>query len=293
MKDFRLALVAHQSPLGKTADNLDAVETWTRKAARRGAHLVALPELNITGHGGHVSMIEPAQTLPDGPACQRLIQLAAELNVYISAGIAERDHPHIYNTQFVVGPTGFLGKQRKIHLSRDEYFLFRHGTDLPVIELPFVKLGTVICFDNHILELARCLALDGAELILAPHAGRFFSPYPRTPAARKRVVQKLKREWNLVQACRAYDNACYTAACNTVGRSAQSIKNVEANHAGSAMAWDPLGNIIGQTPTADFREQMLIVDLKAAALHKRRNDVCLPLRVRRPEVYTPLTRPTA
>ena len=293
MKDFRLALVAHESPLRRTSKNLATTEDWVRRAKRRGADLVVLPELNISGHGGHVSMIEDAEPVPDGPACRRLIELAGELGVYISAGISECDGPHVYNCQFTVGPEGCLGKQRKVHLSRDEYFLFRHGSTLPVIELPFARVGTVICYDNMFPELARCLAIDGAELLLAPHAARFFKPYPPTAAGRKAELRLNKQAWDRIHACRSLDNACYVGACNMVGRSAQGIKGVEANHAGGCMAWDPSGELIAQTPDGDFKEQMLVVDMKAAAIEKRRTEICLPLRVRRAEVFGALTRPTA
>ena len=134
MHDFRLALVAHESPLGKKQQNLEALERWVRKARGKGADLVCLPELNITGHGGHRSMIDEAEAVPSGDAVRRLCGLAAEQGVHICAGIAETDAGAVYNTQFIVGPDGFLGKQRKVHLSHDEYFLFRGGTSIPVVE---------------------------------------------------------------------------------------------------------------------------------------------------------------
>jgi predicted amidohydrolase len=293
MKDFTIALVQHASPLGSTADNLEATIGWIEKAAKRGADLICLPELGITGHGGHVSMIEAAEPVPDGPSCRRISELAAAHNMYVVAGLAEADRTMVYNTMFVIGPEGYLGKQRKVHLSRDEYFYFRHGTDLPVFELPFGKVGIVICYDNLFPEMSRCLVLDGAELILAPHAARTFERWPRDAAKRRRAIREVKEDWRRVHCCRALDNACYVGICNTAGASTRHIKGVDANHAGGCLVVNPDGNVIAESRSRDIRDEMVITKLSARSLHDRRNQECLNLRVRRPEVFGAITRRTA
>ena len=103
---------------------------------------------------------------------RRLERVAAEEKICICAGIAEDDRGIHYNTQFIVGPEGYVGKQRKVHPSQDEYFYFRGGTELPVFDLPFARVGIVICYDNLLPEVPRCLAVAGAELLLSPHAAR-------------------------------------------------------------------------------------------------------------------------
>ena len=173
MQSFKVAVVAHESPVRSTPKNLDTTITWVRKARKAGAALVALPELGVTGHAGHSAMVEVAEPVPDGPSVQALLELAHELDVYISAGIAEDDRGIHYNTQFIVGPEGYVGKQRKVHLSGDEYFYFRGGTSLPVMDLSIARVGVIICYDNLFPEMARCLAVDGAEL---DAYGRFSHP---------------------------------------------------------------------------------------------------------------------
>ena len=291
MKDFTLALVQHNSILGKTADNLKQTIDWTRKAKKKKADLVCFPELNITAHGGDASMIRDAQAVPDGEAVSTLTDLAKELNIYICAGIAEKEGSAVYNTQFIVGPGEFVGKQRKVHLSSDEYFLFRHGTQLPVFDLPFAKVGMIICYDNEHPEPARCQTIDGAELLLAPHASRF-GDWPRAAEKRKAAVKRQKDHWSMVHRCRANDNGAYVALCNTAGQSAQGIGGVQANHAGACMIVGPSGEVIAQSKTKDIKDELVVVNLKAAPLIAKRERHCYPLRTRRIEAFSALTRPT-
>ncbi len=68
----------------------------------------------------------------------------------------------------VVGPQGHLATYRKLHLFNDEKSWFAPGGDLPVVELPFGRVGMVICFDLWFPEAARALALAGAEIIAVP-----------------------------------------------------------------------------------------------------------------------------
>lgn len=291
MRDFSIAMVQQRSPVGKKQQNLEAALAWTRKAARKGAQLVVFPELNVTGHAGHPSMIEDAEAVPDGDACRAVTAAAAELGIYICCGIAEAERGVHYNTQFLVGPGGFIGKQRKLHLSGDEYFYFRSGRLIPVLETELARLGIVICFDNAFPEVSRVLAVKGAEVVLAVHAARF-GRWPRDAKGRRRRVKELKEGWLMTQRARAHDNATYVALVNAVGRSAEGIKDVEANHAGGAMLIGPDGDLSAESRGRDITEEMLLARVEAAAVKRRREGKCFNLRVRRPECFGALAEPT-
>lgn len=294
MKDFRLALVQQTSILGKTGENLAATEAWLRKAAKAGAQLACFPELNVTGHGGHAKMIRFAESIPDGDSCRRLVALASELGIYICAGLAESEGSAVYNTSVLVGPDGYMGKQRKLHLSGDEYFLFRGGTNMPVFELPFAKVGIIICFDNEHPEPARCLAIDGAELLLCPHAARC-GDAPKNPAESRAKVKRRMDHWQKMHGSRAMENGCYVALCDAVGSATtgdKELKGVKAVHAGGCLVVDPWGEVYARSRSRDIREELLIVDMKAEKLHARREANCFGLRVRRPELFKAISRPT-
>jgi len=291
VEDMVLALVQHNSPVGRKAENLAATIEWVKRARRKGADIVCLPELGLTGHAGHPRMVSQAEPVPEGECCSRLTGLARRLGIVIVAGIAEEERGVHYNTQFVVGPEGYIGKQRKVHLSRDEYFYFRHGTRLPVLDVGKAKVGIVICYDNTIPETSRCLAVAGAELLLCPHAARF-GRWPRTPGGRREAVEKTKAQWRMLHRTRAYDNGCYVALCNAAGRAAVGLRGVEANHAGGCMVVDPNGEVTAESRARDIREEMVIVPLEGEAVAARRRQACFNLQTRRPEAFGILVAPT-
>lgn len=291
MIDFNIALIQHASPVRQKQKNLAATFAWARKAREAGASLVCFPELNITGHAGHPAMVEEAEAVPDGPSVTALASFARELDLYLCAGIAE-DHRGIhYNTQFIVGPEGYIGKQRKVHLSADEYFFFRGGIELPVFDLPMARVGIIICYDNLLPEMSRCLAVKGAEVLLCPHAARF-GKWPREAAARRKAVEGQKDHWRKLHCVRACDNGCYVALCNTAGRSAVGLREVEANHAGGCMVLNPDGEVIAESQQNDIGDEMVAVELAGQAVADRRKQACFNLQTRRPEVFRALAETT-
>ncbi len=88
--------------------------------------------------------------------------------------MAEQDSENwdmLYNTLVLVGPDGYIGKYRKVHLPLTERIMMYPGDgDYPVFETRFGKVGLMICFDKAYPEVARSLALKGAEILLCPTA---------------------------------------------------------------------------------------------------------------------------
>jgi predicted amidohydrolase len=284
MDSFRVAAVQMNGPFGEAERNLDAIQAWCRQAADQGARLALFPELVITGHCCSNDAYALAEPVPDGPSTRRLEALAREFALAISAGLGENERGVIYNTQVLVGPEGFIGKQRKTHMSRDEYFHYRFGNGLPVHDLGFCKAGTIICFDIIFPEVARALAVKGAEVLLAPHAARMGKWRER---GQQRIVRDHKRLWKKVYASRAYDNGAYLVVTNQAGPAGPNT-----NHAGGIMVFDPWGDVIAESQTKVIEDEMVVCDLDAEALVRRRSASCFPLTVRRPEIYGDLCRPT-
>ena len=283
MQDIKIALIQHNSPVRAKEANLAETINWTKKAKKKGAQLVLFPELNITGHAGCPDVTAQAESLPDGPSVQKLTQLAAQLDIYICAGIAEDDLGVFYNTQFIVGPQGYIGKQRKIHLSGDEYFFFRHGSAMPVLTLPFARIGMIICADNSVPEVARCLAVKAAELLLCPHASRF-GAWPKDPARRRKWITYEKDLNKMTHRSRANDNGVFVALTNAAGRAAMGIRGVEANHAGGCLIIDPFGEIVAESKRKDIGDEMVIAKLKGSLITKKRRPG-FNLQVRKPEFF--------
>ncbi len=284
MKDCRIAAVQMNAPLGKIEDNLSSIETWARKAQEQDVDLVVFPELSITGHWCSEDSWKASQPLPDGDASMRIADLAQELDIYISVGIGEREKGVQYNTQALFGPQGYLGKQRKLHMSRDEYFYYRTGTKMPVLETEKCRLGTVICYDNVFPEVPRILAIKGAEVILAPHASRFGRWDQMKPQQR---VADQKAYFRKAYTSRALDNGVFYVVVNQAGKAGK-----DTNHAGGIMIIDPQGEVIEESKTDKIEPEMVTVELKASVFEKRRCSRCFNLSIRRPEIYGWLTKST-
>ena len=201
----RVAAVSMNGFLGEPERILQGIDLWCDLARGQGAELVLFPELVIHGHCTPNTW-ELAESIPDGPSIIKLEQIAKRLRLVISAGMSEKERDIVFNTQVLVGPDGFIGKQRKLHLSRDEVFLYKGGKEIPVFDLGFCKVGTAICYDNQFPEIARILALRGAELILMPHAARF-KVWDDTPES-KAAARHHSHHFFAKYALRARENAC-------------------------------------------------------------------------------------
>jgi len=270
MQDLTVAAVQMNAELGRAEKNLRKVRAWTGKASKSGAELVVFPELAITGHWCSSDSWKASQAVPGGPAVVEVEKLARRHKLHISIGIGEKEHGVQYNTQVLVGPKGYIGKQRKLHMSSDEYFYFRTGTEMPVFDIGKCRIGTVICYDNVFPEVPRILALKGAELVLSPHAARFGKWKAR---GQRRIVADQKKFYRKVYASRAYDNGVYYIIVNT-------------------MILDPQGDVVAESKTKVIEEEMVVARLESSLYEKRRSSRCFNLLTRRPEIYGEIARST-
>lgn len=157
--------------IGNKADNVARSITAIEDAANRGAVLVVLPELANSGYvfSSREEAFSLAEQVPHGPSTDAWIEVAQRKNVYVVAGIAERDCDRLYNASVVIGPNGFLGKYRKLHLWADEHLYFEKGDlGLPVFHTPIGRIAVAICYDCWFPEVFRILAAKGADIVCVP-----------------------------------------------------------------------------------------------------------------------------
>src|SRR5262245_37672336 len=181
MQTTRVAAVSMNGFLGEPDRVLRAIDSWCERAAAERVELVLFPELVIHGHCTPNTWAL-AESVPDGPSTTRLVEIAHRHRLTLCAGLSEKERDIVYNTMVLAGPNGYIGKQRKLHLSRDEVFYYKGGRELPVFDIGPCKVGIVICYDNQFPEIARELALRAADVILMPHAARFRT-WEDTPAS--------------------------------------------------------------------------------------------------------------
>ena len=162
--------------------NLETYFKYIDEAADKGAKLIVFPETSLQGYLDNLGVFkkstviyqhENAETVPEGASTQALIRKAKEKDIYIIYGMTEKDQNQVgvlYNTAVLVGPEGYIGKYRKVHLPMDEAHVFYPGKEINVFDTGIGKIGMLICYDKNYPEVARILAAKGAELIVMPTA---------------------------------------------------------------------------------------------------------------------------
>src|SRR5207253_8440054 len=112
---------------------------------------------------------DAAEPIP-GPSTDYFGQLAKKHDLYIVAGLLERDQHLVYNVAVLLAPDGSVaGKYRKVCLPRGEWMGgVQPGHEYPVFETRFGKVGMMVCYDGFFPEVARELTKNGAEVIAFP-----------------------------------------------------------------------------------------------------------------------------
>lgn len=168
-RKVRLATVHFLPKEGKEpSDKPKLFAPLIAQAAQQKADLVVLPE-TLTYYGTGRQIVECAEPVP-GPSTDYFGSLAKRHDVYIVAGLVERDGRTVYNTAALIGPDGkMVGKYRKVTLPRSEITAgITPGHEYPVFETRFGKVGMMICYDGFFPEVARELTIHGAEVIAWP-----------------------------------------------------------------------------------------------------------------------------
>jgi predicted amidohydrolase len=165
----RLAAIHYRpTQTASSKENLEQFKKYIDEAGDQNADIVCLPE-GITIVGTDKSYVEVSEPIP-GPTTDFLGQLAQKYQMYIVAGILEREGAVVYNTAVLMDRDGKLaGKYRKATLPREEIAGgITPGDDFPVFETDFGKIGMMICWDVFFPEPARTLSSKGAEIIFMP-----------------------------------------------------------------------------------------------------------------------------
>lgn len=149
------------SPVDYLQDVLKGID----EAADAGATVVAAPEdVLFMMQAGYAESQQ-------GPVHTALLQKAKSRNITLLVGLVLRDGNDRYNAYTIFQPDGIAGVYRKTHLTKLENSKYEMtaGNDLPVFNLPFGRVGVMTCSDILFPEVARVLALNGAQIIFFPH----------------------------------------------------------------------------------------------------------------------------
>ena len=160
-------------------ENIAKAEKMVREAAAQGAQIILIQELFETPYFCQKEKSEfyvYATEVEKNRAIQHFKEIAKELNVVLPISFYEKKNNARYNSLGVIDADGeILGVYRKSHIpdgpGYEEKFYFNPGdTGFKVWDTKYAKIGVGICWDQWYPEAARCMVLEGAELLFYPTA---------------------------------------------------------------------------------------------------------------------------
>ncbi|MBK8694723.1 MAG: acyltransferase [Deltaproteobacteria bacterium] len=217
-----------------------------------------------------------AEPVP-GPTTEALSAYAKKYEMVIVVPIYEKAMAGVfYNTAAVIDADGsYLGKYRKQHIPQVggfwEKFFFKPGNGgYPVFETRYAKVGVYICYDRHFPEGARCLGLNGAEIVFNPSA----------------TVQGLSQYlWKIEQPAHAVANGYFVGAINRVGTEAPW--NIGKFY-GNSYFVNPRGETMVQG--SEDNDELVVADLDLNMIDQVRATWQF-FRDRRPDAYDEIVEP--
>ena len=305
MKNVRAAAVQFEHVDGDKQANLKKVRAFVEQAARERVDLILFPECCITGywflrHLSREELTALAEPVFDGPSSQELIALAARHGMTVGAGLVEAaEDGALYNAYVVATPDGTARRHRKLHAFVSEHM--SSGSEYTVFDTPQgFRAGVLTCYDNNLVENVRITALQGAEILLAPHQTggcRTHNPHlmgiidrslwdgrAQNPEAIENEFRGPKGRGWLMRwlPARAHDNGIFLIFSNGVGVDDDEIRT------GNSMIIDPNGRILVETSKAG--DDMVIADLDGSLVAPSVGQAFL--KARRPDLYRSLAEKT-
>jgi len=230
--------------------------------------ILVLPELFATGYQfrDRNELYSLAESVDGGLTVRRLVDIAREKECLVVAGMAELAAGKVYNSAVLIEEDGVLGVYRKIHLFEREKELFEAGEEAPeVFSFKGVRIGVMICFDWIYPEVARTLALGGAQVLA--HPTNLVIPF---------LCQR-------AMFARAVENRIFTVTANRVGEESR-VEGKTYRFTGRSVVYSPRGELLLEL--GGDEERLGIVEIEPEeALDKRvteRNDLFAD---RRPHLY--------
>jgi len=261
---YRAAFYQFRPLFGQPQANLSKVLT---ALAGVQADLVVLPELPFTGY--HFRNRTEACKLAEDPRASPLVEALVELcrrqGFHLVTGFAERDGERCFNSSLLLGPRGIVETYRKIQLFMNEKSCFDPGNlPLRVRRVRGARIGMMICFDWVFPEIARTLALQGADVLCHP----------------SNLV--LKKHCQQAMLTRCVENSVYAVTANRCGEDRRPHGTLRFT--GRSQVVGPRGQLLFQAPATRQTVHVEPLDLAQARDKKltRRNHL---LRDRRPEFY--------
>ncbi len=233
--------------------------------------LMAIPEGILQGYWDeltdmrHSDYYERIAIDIPGPETEALGALARQYDTFIIGQARARDPKlpgYFFNTAFIIDRDGEV-----VHRYTKLQVWFKEGSAtpldiydrwgeaygwtldslFPVADTEIGRIGTMICYDGCFPEIARGLAVNGAEIIYRGSLGE-----PLTGQG----------QWELQNRARALDNACYVVAPNNGPANVMpGVDYPVAVSGGNSMVVDPHGNVIAESGVGSTSWAASVIDV--------------------------------
>jgi N-carbamoylputrescine amidase len=284
------------------ADNLAKALDRVSEAARKGAHVVCLPELFQTQYfcqREDAALFDLAEPIP-GAGTEKLAAAARQNKVVLIASLFEKRAPGVYHNTAAVFDAGgdsgsdaggtLVGIYRKMHIPDDplyyEKFYFTPGDlGFKAFDTSAGKLGTLVCWDQWYPEGARLTALQGASILFYPTAIGWH------PAEKVEFGATQHDAWRTIQRAHAIANGVYVGVVNRVGFETGDIRGNAVpgkglEFWGGSFFCDPSGRVLAEA--SHDKEEILLGEVDLHQLEDIRRNWPF-LRDRRIDSYAPIT----
>ena len=249
---------------------------FIEEAGKQGVQILCLQEIFNTPYfcpGQDNAWYASAESVP-GPATEQMQEFAKKYNMVIIVPVYEKEQAGVlYNTAAVIDADGeYLGKYRKNHIPHtsgfwEKYFFKPGNLGYAVFETKYAKVGLYICYDRHFPDGARCLGLNGAEIVYNPSA---------TVAGLSEYL------WKLEQPAHAAANGYFMGCINRVG----TEKPWDLGEFyGTSYFVNPRGQIIAEA--SRDKDELLVAEFDLDLIDEVRSTWQF-FRDRRPETYDKL-----
>ncbi len=214
--------------------NADTCLDLIARSVKAGAKLLVLPEGILARDITDPDLVLRSAQPIDGPFMTQLLDGTRGSDLTVIACVhLPAPHQKVWNVLVALRGGEIIAQYRKLHLY--DAFSMKESRNVlpgdmvpPLLDVAGLRIGLMTCYDLRFPELARRLALDGADLLVLPAA------WVRGPLK--------EAHWEVLVTARALENTCYMVATGECG-----VRNI-----GQSMVVDPLGVAIAraaETPT--------------------------------------------
>ncbi len=254
-------------------ENLATCLRLMHRAGEAGADLIVFPEFsNHPSYFVSTAQVYAASTPIPGPFVDPIADLARRYRAVTVLNVIERqEYPDVWDTSVLIEQNGTIaGTYRKHLLHRHEHIWLRHGDEpIQVFDTSVGRIGLYVCADGLIPDLTRCLALEGAEIIV--NSMNSF-------AADESLLHVMMR---------GIENRVWSVLANKVGKFPGTIAR---SYIGGSEIVSPSGEVLVRASWDD--EEVIVADITPVTARDKRigesNDLFAD---RRPATYALLTRP--